>query len=95
MISDQEKYYGIYRNYYFKFGHIWAQKVGKYEKRKSIPFGTVTREVNSSMRRYLGSEKFGKYINLMEYLMLKEGLLVKTEDNKIEIPKSTFELWLI
>ena len=47
------------------------------------------------MRRYLGGEKFGKYIDLMEYMMLKEGLLVKTEDNKLDVPQATFELWLV
>lgn len=94
-MTEQEKFYSIYRSYYFKFGHAWAKKVGKYEKRKNDPFSRVSREVNSAMRRYLGGEKFAKYVDLMEYMILKEGLLVKTEDNKLEVPQSTFELWLV
>ena len=94
-MTEQEKFYSIYRGYYFKYGHDWAKKVGKYEKKNSEPFAKVTREVNSAMRRYLGGEKFGKYIDLMEYMMLKEGLLVKTEDNKLDVPQATFELWLV
>ena len=94
-MTEQEKFYSIYRGYYFKYGHDWVKKVGKYEKKNSEPFAKVTREVNSAMRRYLGGEKFGKYIDLMEYMMLKEGLLVKTEDNKLDVPQATFELWLV
>ena len=94
-MTEQEKFYSIYRGYYFKYGHDWAKKVGKYEKKNSEPFAKVTREVNSAMRRYLGGEKFGKYIDLMEYMMLKEGLLVKTEDNKLDVPQATFDLWLV
>ncbi len=94
-MTEQEKFYSVYRSYYFKFGHAWAKKVGKYEKKNTEPFARVTREVNSAMRRYLGAEKFTKYIDLMEYMILKEGLLVKTENNKIDIPPATFELWLV
>lgn len=93
--TEQAKFYSVYRGYYFKFGHEWAVKIDKYENKKKEPFSRVMLKVNTAMRRYLGAEKFGKYADLMEYLALKEGFIVKTEDNKIDIPFSTFELWRI
>lgn len=93
-MTEQEKFYRIYREYYFKYGKVWAKKVKSYEKKNAEPFAAVTREVNSAMRRYLGGEKFGRYIDLLEYLILKEGLLVKDEENRLDIPLATFTLWL-
>lgn len=93
-MTEQEKFYGIYRDYYFKYGKAWARKVGSYAKKDSQPFANVTREVNSAMRRYLGGDKFGRYIDLLEYLILKDGLLVKDKENRLDVPPATFNMWV-
>lgn len=89
----QEKYYRIYRENYIKFGKQWAKELGDYARKRSNPFSRVTREVNSAMRRYLGGEAFMKTIDTLEYLILKEGLLVKDQNNQLDITEATFNDW--
>lgn len=90
-----EKYYTIYRNYYIKHGREWARQVKEFEKRRKIPFGKVNREVNSAMRRYLGGDGFAKYIDTLEYMILREGLLIKDENNNLDIVERTFNDWML
>lgn len=92
--SEQEKFYRIYREYTIKYGTQWARKLGKYEKKRTNPFSSVTREVNAGMRRYLGGERYAKYIDLLEYLILEEGLLIKDENNRLDVPLATFQMWV-
>ncbi len=89
-----EKFYGIYRESYFKYGKKWARELGSFEKKKQEPFSRVSRQVNSHMRRFLGGDNFGKYIDTLEYMILKEGLLVKDQNNNLDVPEATFNLWL-
>ncbi len=90
-----ERFYGIYRENYIKFGKKWAREVAVFEKKRTNPFSRVNREVNSQMRRYMGGENYGKYIDTLEYMILKEGLLVKDQHNNLDIPEATFNLWVV
>lgn len=94
MMNLTERFYTIYRENYFKLGKKWAREVGSFEKKNKIPFARVNREVNSQMRRFMGGENYGKYIDTLEYMILKEGLLIKDQNNNLDIPEATFNLWL-
>lgn len=92
--TEQEKYFRIYREYTFKAGAKWARKLGSYEKRRNDPYGVVSREVNGQMRRFLGAEKFAKFSDLLEYLMIKEGILYKDGNNRLDATPKAFQMWL-
>lgn len=89
------KYYKIYIEYYSKYGRAWARKVGQFEKRRHDPFSRVNREVNSALRRFLGSDVFTQHIDMLEFMVLRDGILVKDpRSNTLDIPESTFNDWL-
>lgn len=89
------KYYEIYLANYVRFGRAWARKVGQFEKRRQDPFSRVNREVNTAMRRYLGADNFALYGDTLEYLIQRDGILVKdTRNNTLDIPERTFNDWV-
>lgn len=88
------KFFKIYTEYYRKYGREWARKIGDFEKRRRDPFSRVNREVNSALRRYLGAQEYAKHIDLLEFMILREGLLVKDSNtNTLDIPERTFNEW--
>lgn len=94
MSTEQERFYGIYKDNVLKFGRKWARELGQYDKRRSNPYAQVLKDANAVLRRYLGADNFAKYISKMEYLLLMDGLAVKDEHNRLDVPEQVFNEWI-